>query len=361
MVARRRVIPSALFLDGEEGNYSDIKTYATNYFSDAGTTPADLEDTIQQINDQSGNGVNWSQATAGQRGKLSARYNLLERTEELDTAPWNTTAGVAVSDVGTINGKTIWRVLSSGSTNRATRLFQAVEFTGLVTVSLIAKPKSIDGINSLISLTLFGATSEIIGFSVEQGVFITTSQITSLPDEVHEITALGDGFWRLVFTVAVTNGTEFRLHPNRNETSTAEDRWIDVVDAQLTEGSKPIHYQRVTTATDYDSVGFDPYLQMDRVDDNYACTLPAGDYTVFIATRKGILIDEVTHAGGTFTVGPTTYTGGAAGALDPYALGDVTRFVGPPVLRDAPLTAAQKAALVQWAINRGAGSTVTEV
>ena len=169
-VARRRVIPSALFLESEVGNYSDITTYATNYFSDAGTTPAALEDTIQQINDQSGNAINWSQATAGSRPLLTT-----------------------------------------------------------------------DG-----------------------------------------------GFPVLSFA-----------------------------------SSKSL-----------------------------SCTLAADTYTIVVPTRSGIWIDGVVHAGGTFTVGPTTYTGGPAGLLS--VIGN--KLIGPPQLLDRQLTAAEKAAWVQWFQNRGAGA-----
>lgn len=173
-VARRRIIPQALFLEGEAGTYSDIETYATNYFSDAGTTPAVLEDPIYQINDQSGNGVNWTQATATARPILQ-------------------------SD-------------SSGE-----------------------------------------------------------------------------------------------------------------------------------------------YLRFDLGDDVLNCTLAAGTYTVALPTREGIWIDEVAHAGGTFSIGPTSYTGGPTGILTALATGGECRMIGPPMAVNRSLTAAEQAALVQWFQNRGAG------
>lgn len=177
-VARRRIIPQALFIGGEAGNYSDIETYATNYFSDAGTTPAVISDPIYQITDQSGNGANWTQATATARPILQ-------------------------SD-------------SSGE-----------------------------------------------------------------------------------------------------------------------------------------------YLRFDLGYDVLTTTLAAGTYTVVLPTSEGIFFDEVTHAGGTFAVGPTSYTGGPAGILTALATGSECRLVGPPVLVDRALTSAERAALVQWYRNRGAGPEYT--
>lgn len=177
-VARRRIIPQALFIDGEAGNYSDIETYAANYFSDAGTTPAAIGDPIYQINDQSGNGANWTQATATARPMLQ-------------------------SD-------------SSGE-----------------------------------------------------------------------------------------------------------------------------------------------YQAFDLGDDAINTVLAAGTYTVVLPTREGIFFDEVTHAGGTFTVGPTSYTGGPAGILTALATGGECRLIGPPMAVNRSLTAAERAALVQWFQNRGAGPEYT--
>lgn len=177
-VSGRRILkrfdPAWCYENGELGTFSDIRTYATNYFSDAGTTPAVIGDAIYQITDQSGNGANWTQATATARPILQ-------------------------SD-------------SSGE-----------------------------------------------------------------------------------------------------------------------------------------------YLAFDLGDDVLNATLAAGTYTVVLPTREGIFFDEVTHAGGTFAVGPTSYTGGPARILTALATGGECRLIGPPMAVNRSLTAAEQAALVQWFRNRGAG------
>jgi hypothetical protein len=175
------MIPQALYLAGEDGSYSDIETYATNYFTDAGTTPATIGDAIYQINDQSGNGLSWVQSTA--------------------------------------------------------------------TARLLLKQ---DGV----------------------GLYLA-----------------GDG------------GD----------------------DGMTTDGS-----------------------------------LAADTYKFYIGTREGIFIDEVDHAGGTVTFGPTTYTGGPAGILTALETAGELRLVAPPIIVPAAgMTSAKHSALVQWLQNRGAGGDVT--
>lgn len=169
-VARRRIIPQALFIGGEAGNYSDIETYAANYFSDAGVTPAVISDPIYQINDQSGNGVNWVQATLADRPLLQQ------------------------------------------------------DSTGLY-----------------------------LDFS----------------------------------------------------------------------GGKSL-----------------------------SCTLAAGTYTLVIAGREGLWFDSVVSAGGSFTVGAGSYTGGPANLIP--SLGD--KLAGPPLLLDRVLSSAERASYVQWLQNRGASA-----
>lgn len=159
-----------LFNNGEVGSCSDINTYAVNYFSDAGTTPAEIDDPIYQINDQSGNGIDWTQATLADRPILK---------QDSD------------------------------------------------------------------------------------GLYLDFS------------------------------------------------------------GGKSL-----------------------------SCTLPAGTYTLVIAGRDGLWFDSVVSAGGAFTVGAGSYTGGPANLIP--SLGD--KLVGPPLLLDRVLSPAERAAYVRWLQSRGAST-----
>ena len=95
------------------------------------------------------------------------------------------------------------------------------------------------------------------------------------------------------------------------------------------------------------------YLSFDLLDDKLTATLPAGTYTVCLPTRQGIWFDSVTHAGGAFDVGPTTYTGGPAGILTALESDGVAKLVAMPYVGREP-TAAERNELVQWYQSRGA-------
>lgn len=89
----------------------------------------------------------------------------------------------------------------------------------------------------------------------------------------------------------------------------------------------------------------------DTSDDNWSWDLAAGTYHLFIAGEKGCYFDTVVHAGGAFTVGPTTWTGGPADA--------VTNLIGqryvmvPEYRKDEPFTQFEREQLVAYAMARG--------
>ncbi len=84
-------------------------------------------------------------------------------------------------------------------------------------------------------------------------------------------------------------------------------------------------------------------------------TLAAGTYTIALATREGIYFDTVTHAGGPFSIGPTTYTNGPAGILTALSTDGALHIIGA-LLVDRELTAEEKARVVSYWQSKGAGS-----
>lgn len=134
----------------------------------------------------------------------------------------------------------------------------------------------------------------------------------------------------------------------------------DVLDAQLELGASRSNYQSVGAGS-YDiaeaGAGSVNIAYMDTSDDNWSWTLPAGTYHLFIAGEKGCYFATVTHAGGEFTVGPTTWTGGPAGAVTSL-IGQ--RHVIMPVIRDEAFTQFEKAQLVAYAMARGCPTLYTK-
>jgi hypothetical protein len=132
------------------------------------------------------------------------------------------------------------------------------------------------------------------------------------------------------------------------------DNSVDILiwHPQFQESLTLADYQsRVNAATvTQDGIPSVPIALLDTTDDAFSWTLPAGTVHLFLAGEKGCYFDTVTHAGGLFTVGPTTWTGGPAGAIA-NLIGQ--RHYCIPVWRDTAFTQTEKQRLVQWAMARG--------
>ena len=78
---------AALFSAGEVGAWYDPSDFSTMFQDSAGTTPVTaVEQPVGKILDKSGRGNHASQATSTSRPTLSARYNLLTKTEDYTAA-----------------------------------------------------------------------------------------------------------------------------------------------------------------------------------------------------------------------------------------------------------------------------------
>lgn len=113
----------------------------------------------------------------------------------------------------------------------------------------------------------------------------------------------------------------------------------------LTQGTAPSRplYQLTPTRAEFD-----------LLDDSISVTLPAiSGGQIVIVSPAGIWIDSLTFAGGTFTIGPSTYTGGPAGLLSLLS-GDVTAVY----ILDAPLSPGDQAAVVSFETARGSAGLI---
>lgn len=367
--------PAALFASGGVGTYSDINTYATNYFGDAGVTPAAPGDPVYQINDQSGNGLNWVQATATARPKLSARYNGFTDTDTLLTSAWirggafvestlvpapkeGEFARKIVEDAGTGMHRLGWANSALVSGERTFSIYLKAAERSYVVI----RPQN-------------PGTWQNFG-----GLDLITGDITPASSSNSTISAepVGDGWFKVSVTSVwndfsgdcpavylcetpwdgvAGNGV---IHSYAGDGVSGVYVWGP--DLKFPEDySKYPQYQRVgdltTDPNDYDTEGFPLYLECDLGDDAMTTdgSLPAGTYEFAIPTQEGIFYDTIIHAGGPVTFGPTSYTGGPTGILTVLATGDKVRLVGPPMITPV-MTADQKTSLTKWLENRGAGS-----
>ena len=206
-----------------------------------------------------------TQPTAGKRPMLSARVNLLTKTEDFADGAWakaecTVTSGHAAPD----GGLTAWKIVESVNSASHTLslnlpLVSGTGYKQTVWAKAAGRPRiqfyGSGGLSS-ISATVDLVTGAVVGGSAT-------------------VEAAGDGWWKISATGASTftgvNVTWFM--PHNGTSANYQGNGVDGIyiwhpDLRLTNG--PLFnptYQRVNTATDYDTVGFAHYLKGDGVDD----------------------------------------------------------------------------------------------
>jgi hypothetical protein len=216
------------------------------------------------------------QATSTSRPVLSARYNLLTKTEQFDDAAWTKTGSAAT--------------------------FEKINETAVSSAHFVSQGFSTG--SYLISVELKAAEREyaFVG-NVEHAVSVnlatgTASAAVGTPTNI-VTTRLSDGHLRVSFTATYSVTTGLNIYPstdgiwgNRSYLGVAGNGiYARKADLRVTnDAAGQPAYQRVNTATDYDTTGFKPYLRFDGTDDwmqtnniNFTAT---DKMTVFAGVRK---------------------------------------------------------------------------
>jgi hypothetical protein len=209
-----------------------------------------------------------TQPTATARPVLSARYNLLTKTEQFDDVAWvkstmTVSANAATGPLGAVDADKL--IVTNASLNG--RVYQAPSTVASpCTFSVYAKA----GEWNFIGLYSDGA-SKGATFNLSNGTF--GANIIGAPAS-YSISDAGGGWWRISVTATPTAGTtQWRLYASKtsNYTDGLGDgtSGVYVWGGQLEPSTSARTYQRVNTATDYDAdpAKFKPYLLFDGVDD----------------------------------------------------------------------------------------------
>ena len=286
--------PLQYFAASEQGIWLDPSDMSTLFQDSAGTTPVTaVEQPVGKILDKSGRGNHATQATAGSRPKLSARKNWLLASEDFSAATWTKNAVTVVANSATASdGNVTADKLVPPATNAVHQVYASASgvtvaagqrWTGSVDLKA-------DGCG-FCYVEVHGGTGK--GFCVN----LTTGAITNASAGLIAGTVenLGNGWWRANVTEDTAAAYVYlQLYPR----ATAGDiaAWLgDGINgvlmsrAQLEAGPTATTYQRVTTATDYDTVGFLHYLKFDGVDDS----LSTGSID-FTATDKMTVVAGLT-------------------------------------------------------------------
>lgn len=208
--------------------------------------------TFQNVSYKPLPGNHATQATAASRPTLSGRYNLLTKSEDFSDASWQVFGGAAkvgASPVAAPNGSTAYEV-SFGSTGgaSASALYQNVTLSTVgYQAGFYVRAKS-------------GSTTvRVAGFGAGSPVFSADTTVT-------------DSAWTWI-TVPFTYGSgAANISLRNNVAGTSANVYVAQADCRLSaDASLAIpSYQRVNTATDYDTTGFPLYLSFDGVDDSLA-------------------------------------------------------------------------------------------
>ena len=263
--------PLYLFLDpSTQGAWYDPSDFTTLFQDAAGTTPVTaVEQPVGKMLDKSGNG-NHAFNNSGNSANfpvLSARYNLLTKTEDFSDAVWfkasSQTPSVAAPTFTTYTG-----VDPKGNTSTIYRFtFPNVPTSGglsiLYQITSIAQQASLQYRNLVYIKRVSGGTQ--IPISVESSTTAPTSggystSILTVTDSWAQYSATSALSGTPSGNLTTIIGPDGRIASHLNLGAITVDIWgadLRVANDALNQPA----YQRVNTATDYDTVGFKPYLR----------------------------------------------------------------------------------------------------
>lgn len=199
------------------------------------------------------------QATSANRPTLSARYNLLKYSEQITSAPWvayNGSNGTALSPIIAPDGTTTAIGLNDTSASGYYGVTQNVDFSSntVTTFSIYVK----QGTNTTgFSIWLIGSGSN----NYFQG---TISWVDGVPVKSGwNVSSHGNSWYRIsfAFNSGASTSVAIYLLPCPTVPSEIGSTYFWGADLRPSNhGTDLPPYQRVTTNTDYDTVGFPPYL-----------------------------------------------------------------------------------------------------
>ena len=244
-----QTVIAGLFAQGQQGFWLPFTDFASLSQDSAGTLPyTALEQPVGRVLDRSGRGNNASQVTSTARGVVSARVNLLGNSEFAGNSGVSAGANYSYSTLSGYLGAVRFALHpSDGYAYKSGS--PAVGLTCVFSVVV----KMDDGSTPLTASQGVGSDFMLV--------------VSGNPVQAASTVPLGGGLYRLTTApILITSGNigivKYSANSAKSFTVTAYSL-VPVAQASLP-------YQRVTTATDYDSVGFPKSLRVE-VDDFYTC------------------------------------------------------------------------------------------
>jgi hypothetical protein len=241
-----------------------------------------------------------TQATSAARPTLSARVNLLTKTEEFNDAAWQKTAiTITANDTTAPDGTTTADKFVESNTSTSGTILATSATIALTNQRIVVSVKPSNTTWHIVGV-FNNATSEyvLVWFNISTGVVGTSSTVGtafSLVALSPSITAQANGFYQLGFTVSttVTQAKIFSCSATADgglTRVTSGTYWTWGADLRVANDTALPVYQRVNTATDYNATGFPYYLRFDGTDDSMATAsidfTATAQMSVFTGLRK---------------------------------------------------------------------------
>lgn len=256
MALRARPLSSIVrgIISRDNGCWLDASDMSTMYQDAAGTIPVTaMEQPVGLWLDKSGNGNHATQSITASRPVISARKNLLTKTEDFADAAWGKLGyGTGVAPIVTNQ--------PTGGPDGAYAARVQLSTGGGTTINDRSE--------------LFQATPTIVGIGYAYGLMMRTRDGTT---RIVQLSFNGDAVKNVTVTpnwTQFTNALTAAKDTSRNiriclrgATGTSLDADLDICRPHFEYGPVATRYQRVNTATDYDTAGFPRYLKFDGVDD----------------------------------------------------------------------------------------------
>lgn len=283
-------LPLSLFASGAPGVWYDPSDYSTLFQDSTGATPVTaVEQPVGRMLDKSGYGNHATQGTSASRPVLSARYNLLTKTEQFDDAAWTKIRTTIIANaIAAPDGTLTADKVVEGAQAQT----HAVQSASLIILSAahIGSCYMKAGERTWALIEIGTTTGGFAYFNLSAG---TVGTVTG--GYTATITPISNGWYRCSVSGTIAASgigalTVYTATGNGGVSYTGDGTsGIYVWGASLlplNQASLP--YQRVNTSTDYDTTGFLPYLKFDGVDDSLITSSISFISTDKVSTFAGV-------------------------------------------------------------------------
>jgi len=257
---------------------------------------------VDNITCKSLEGNHATQATAAARPVFGSRVNLLTKTDSFASADWIKAGSLTITDNAALAPDGTMTATLLAPTGTSSSAYQTINSAMNNTLHITAKAS---GKNFLYLIDATGASSGA-SFDLISGVVASTAAghtatIAPTAEGYYICTVKNLTSTYLYFQVGVADSAGSLV------TSADAGKGILLWRPQFERGSTATPYQRVNTATDYDTAGFPTFLKYDGVDDSLSSATGGGGTAGFFYTAaiqlnaggvlQGLISDAVLNGG----------------------------------------------------------------